>query len=83
MSRALSTSARQLLTLAALAAGCPVILKPSELTPFTALALADLALRAGFPAGAINVVPGLGEEAGAQLEARVAAVGVASSPPRA
>ncbi|WP_324699914.1 NAD-dependent succinate-semialdehyde dehydrogenase [Novosphingobium aerophilum] len=42
----------------ALAAGCPVVIKPSDLTPFTALALADLALRAGIPAGVINVVTG-------------------------
>ena len=43
----------------ALAAGCPVVIKPSELTPFTALALGELALRAGFPAGVINIVTGL------------------------
>ncbi len=43
----------------ALAAGCPVVVKPSELTPFTALALARLAERAGFPPGVINVVTGL------------------------
>ncbi|WP_374409914.1 NAD-dependent succinate-semialdehyde dehydrogenase [Novosphingobium colocasiae] len=42
----------------ALAAGCPVIIKPSEFTPFTALALADLALAAGIPAGLIHVVTG-------------------------
>ncbi|MCJ2180920.1 NAD-dependent succinate-semialdehyde dehydrogenase [Novosphingobium album (ex Hu et al. 2023)] len=43
----------------ALAAGCPVIIKPSEFTPFTALALADLALRAGIPSGLIHVVTGM------------------------
>ncbi len=48
----------------ALAAGCPVIIKPSELTPFTALALADLALRAGIPAGVIHVVTGMPEDIG-------------------
>ncbi len=40
----------------ALAAGCPVVIKPSELTPLSALALAELATRAGFPAGVFNVV---------------------------
>jgi len=40
----------------ALAAGCPVVVKPSEDTPLTALALAALAHKAGFPAGAFNVV---------------------------
>ncbi|WP_204115248.1 NAD-dependent succinate-semialdehyde dehydrogenase [Shimia biformata] len=43
----------------ALAAGCTVVLKPSELTPLSALALADLAEHAGVPAGVINVVTGL------------------------
>jgi succinate-semialdehyde dehydrogenase / glutarate-semialdehyde dehydrogenase len=42
----------------ALAAGCTMVLKPSELTPFTALALALLAREAGVPAGAISVVTG-------------------------
>ncbi|MBK6746886.1 NAD-dependent succinate-semialdehyde dehydrogenase [Ottowia sp.] len=42
----------------ALAAGCPVVIKPAELTPLTALAAAELAVRAGVPAGVINVVPG-------------------------
>ena len=42
----------------ALAAGCTVVLKPSELTPFSALALAWLASRAGVPAGVLNVVTG-------------------------
>ena len=40
----------------ALAAGCPVVIKPAELTPLTALAAAELALRAGIPAGVINLV---------------------------
>ena len=40
----------------ALAAGCPVIIKPAELTPLTALAAAELAMRAGVPAGVLNMV---------------------------
>ncbi|GAA5176323.1 MULTISPECIES: NAD-dependent succinate-semialdehyde dehydrogenase [Halomonadaceae] len=40
----------------ALAAGCPVVVKPAEATPLTALALAGLAERAGLPAGVFNVV---------------------------
>ena len=40
----------------ALAAGCPVVIKPAELTPLTALAAAELAIRAGIPAGVINVL---------------------------
>jgi len=40
----------------ALAAGCPVIIKPAELTPLTALAAAELAVRAGIPAGVLNMV---------------------------
>ena len=40
----------------ALAAGCPVIIKPAELTPLTALAAAELAVRAGIPAGVINII---------------------------
>ncbi|MBZ0225604.1 MAG: NAD-dependent succinate-semialdehyde dehydrogenase [Comamonas sp.] len=43
----------------ALAAGCTVVIKPAELTPLTALATAELAQRAGFPAGVINVVTGM------------------------
>ncbi|MFC3284971.1 NAD-dependent succinate-semialdehyde dehydrogenase [Litchfieldella rifensis] len=43
---------------AALAAGCPVIVKPASETPFSALALAELAERAGIPAGIFNVVLG-------------------------
>jgi acyl-CoA reductase-like NAD-dependent aldehyde dehydrogenase len=48
----------------ALAAGCTVILKPSELTPLTALKLAELSQEAGFPEGVLNVLPGLGDAAG-------------------
>ncbi|WP_087746026.1 MULTISPECIES: NAD-dependent succinate-semialdehyde dehydrogenase [unclassified Acidovorax] len=40
----------------ALAAGCPVVIKPAELTPLTALAVAELAQRAGIPAGVLNIL---------------------------
>jgi succinate-semialdehyde dehydrogenase / glutarate-semialdehyde dehydrogenase len=43
----------------ALAAGCPVIIKPAEDTPLSALALAALAHEAGIPAGVLNIIPGL------------------------
>jgi succinate-semialdehyde dehydrogenase/glutarate-semialdehyde dehydrogenase len=42
----------------ALAAGCTVVIKPSEMTPFSALALAELAERAGIPKGVLNIVTG-------------------------
>ncbi len=42
----------------ALAAGCPVVIKPAEDTPLSALALAELAHRAGIPAGILNIVTG-------------------------
>ena len=47
---------------AALAAGCTVIIHPSAETPYSALALAELADRAGFPAGVVNVVTGIAPE---------------------
>lgn len=52
---------------AALAMGNACVLKPAEEACLTALAFAQLALEAGLPAGALSVVPGLGEEAGAAL----------------
>ncbi|MFN3954834.1 MAG: aldehyde dehydrogenase family protein [Pararhodobacter sp.] len=52
---------------AALAMGNACVLKPAEEACLTALAFARLAQEAGLPAGALNVVPGLGEEAGAAL----------------
>jgi aldehyde dehydrogenase (NAD+) len=54
---------------AALAAGNACVLKPAEDACLTALAFADLARQAGLPEGALNVVPGLGGEAGAALSA--------------
>jgi aldehyde dehydrogenase (NAD+) len=54
---------------AALAMGNACVLKPAEEACLTALAFAQLAAESGLPAGALNVVPGLGEEAGAALTA--------------
>ena len=51
----------------ALAAGCAMIIKPSELTPLTALALAELAMQAGVPAGLLQVLPGDGVTLGKGL----------------
>ena len=51
----------------ALACGNTVVLKPAEQTPLTALRFGELAAEAGFPPGALNVVPGFGETAGAAL----------------
>lgn len=48
----------------ALAAGCTVVLKPAELTPLTALRLGELVQAVGFPSGVVNIVTGLGHEAG-------------------
>ncbi|MBL0406177.1 NAD-dependent succinate-semialdehyde dehydrogenase [Microvirga aerilata] len=51
----------------ALAAGCTVVIKPSEFTPFSAIALTVLAERAGIPAGVINVVTGMPTDIGAEM----------------
>ena len=48
----------------ALAAGCTVVHKPAEWSPYSALILAELAIEAGLPDGVLNTVHGLGEEAG-------------------
>jgi acyl-CoA reductase-like NAD-dependent aldehyde dehydrogenase len=54
-------------TAPALAAGCTVVLKPAEWSPLSCSLLADLADEAGLPPGVLNVVQGVGEEAGAAL----------------
>lgn len=51
----------------ALACGCTVVIKPSELTPLTALAAAELSLQAGIPPGAVNVVMGNASDIGDTL----------------
>jgi aldehyde dehydrogenase (NAD+) len=51
----------------ALATGCTVVLKPSEEAPLTPLLIADIMNEAGVPPGVVNVVTGLGSEAGAAL----------------
>ena len=53
----------------ALATGCTVVLKPAEQTPLSALLLAELIEETGFPEGAVNIVTGYGETAGAALAA--------------
>ncbi|KAH8830847.1 NAD-aldehyde dehydrogenase [Flagelloscypha sp. PMI_526] len=53
----------------ALAVGCTTVIKPSEITPLTALKIAELTKEAGFPPGVINVVPGYGPSTGAALAA--------------
>ncbi|THK35536.1 NAD-dependent succinate-semialdehyde dehydrogenase [Ensifer sp. MPMI2T] len=53
----------------ALAAGCTVVIKPSEFTPFSALALGVLAERAGIPAGVINIVTGMPTAIGSEFTA--------------
>lgn len=51
----------------ALAAGCTVVAKPSEITPLTTVRIAELAEEAGFPEGVVNVILGPGPTAGAEL----------------
>jgi aminomuconate-semialdehyde/2-hydroxymuconate-6-semialdehyde dehydrogenase len=48
----------------ALAAGCSVVAKPSELTPMTAFLFSELCVEAGLPAGVLNIIHGLGPKAG-------------------
>jgi succinate-semialdehyde dehydrogenase/glutarate-semialdehyde dehydrogenase len=52
---------------AALAAGCTIVVKPAEQTPYSALALAELSERAGVPKGVFNVITGHPEAIGAEL----------------
>ena len=51
----------------ALAAGCTMVIKPSELTPHGTIELAQICEECGIPKGVINVCPGKGEEAGSEL----------------
>ncbi|KAF8627237.1 hypothetical protein AX15_004472 [Amanita polypyramis BW_CC] len=53
----------------ALAAGCTIVMKPSEWTPLTALKLSELVKEAGFPPGVVNTVPSYGNVGGAALAA--------------
>ena len=53
----------------ALAAGCTVVAKPSEVTPLTAFMLAECCIEVGFPAGILNIVNGLGPKVGAAISA--------------
>ncbi|MEO3429166.1 NADP-dependent succinate-semialdehyde dehydrogenase [Pelagibius sp. CAU 1746] len=51
----------------ALAAGCPVVIKPATQTPYSAFALAELAERAGIPAGIVNILTGSASEIGGEM----------------
>ncbi|KAG1753943.1 aldehyde dehydrogenase domain-containing protein [Suillus paluster] len=55
----------------ALACGCTIVMKPSELTPLTALMLSKLIVEAGFPPGVVNTIPSLGSIGGAALSAHM------------
>lgn len=55
----------------ALAAGCTIVLKPSELAPLTCLLMGEMFSEAGLPDGALNVLPGLGSTAGGALTAHM------------
>ena len=65
----MSMIARQ--TAPALAAGCPVLVKPASATPYSALAMAELAHRAGFPAGVFNVLTGSASVMAAEMASNV------------
>jgi len=51
----------------ALAAGCPVVIKPASFTPYSALALAELAEQAGIPAGVVNIITGSARDIGGEM----------------
>lgn len=51
----------------ALAAGCSIVMKPSEITPLTTIKVTELAVEAGFPEGVVNLVLGPGHSVGAEL----------------
>ncbi len=51
----------------ALAAGCPVVVKPATMTPYSALALAELAEQAGMPPGVFNIITGSASQIGGEL----------------
>ena len=51
----------------ALASGCSLVIKPAEITPLTAIYVAELAIKAGIPAGVVNIVQGKGETVGQYL----------------
>jgi len=53
----------------ALAAGCTVVAKPSEVTPMTAYLLSEICIEAGLPAGVLNIVHGLGAKVGSAITA--------------
>ncbi|KZT13160.1 NAD-aldehyde dehydrogenase [Laetiporus sulphureus 93-53] len=55
----------------ALACGCTIVMKPSEITPLTALKLSELVVEAGFPPGVVNTVPSLGSVGGAALSSHM------------
>ncbi|KIK06785.1 hypothetical protein K443DRAFT_674072 [Laccaria amethystina LaAM-08-1] len=55
----------------ALAVGCTIVMKPSELTPLTALKLSELVKEAGFPPGVVNTVPSLGPVGGAAISSHL------------
>jgi aminomuconate-semialdehyde/2-hydroxymuconate-6-semialdehyde dehydrogenase len=67
----------------ALAAGCTVVAKPSEVTPMTAYRLSQLAAQAGFPRGVLNILHGRGSVLGEKLctDARVKAISFTGSTP--
>jgi aminomuconate-semialdehyde/2-hydroxymuconate-6-semialdehyde dehydrogenase len=60
----------------ALAAGCTVVAKPSEISPLTAFALAEICLEAGLPSGVLNIVHGTGAKLGEKLVSHPLARGI-------